>query len=403
MTAGAAAASVPREPATGRHHAGAWGLLGAFALLVATTQVLWLTFAPVTVESARVLGVSEGLVGDLAVVNPLLFVFLALPAGRLVDRALHLTLSAGAVLVLVGALVRLVDTAAYGWQLAGQVLASVAQPLVLAATTAVAARCFPPAERTVAIAVGSAAQFVGVLVGALCGGPLFAAGGLDLLLTVHAGIAAVAAVATLVMLRVAVVAPVPHREHGLRWLWHEPLLWRLGGLLLVGVGVFNALATWVDPVMAGLGHQGAGGPLLAVATVAGIAGAAVLPGPVAAHRRRRTMLLAATATTGVVFVVLAAVPVPLVAGVLLAVLGFVLLAGLPVALDWSEAHVGVARSGTATAALLLAGNVGGVVLVLLVQPFIGSPRVAFAVLALVAVPGLWLAHGLPRREELATG
>jgi hypothetical protein len=91
-----------------------WGLLAAFSLLVATTQVLWLTFAPVTGESARSLGVSEGLVGDLAVVNPLLFVVLALPAGRFVDRALHLTLSAGALLTLAGALVRLVDTSAYG-------------------------------------------------------------------------------------------------------------------------------------------------------------------------------------------------------------------------------------------------------------------------------------------------
>ncbi len=377
-----------------------WPLLAAFSLLVATTQVLWLTFAPVTAESAQALGVSEGLVGDLAVVNPLLFVVLALPAGRFVDRALHATLSAGAVLTLAGALVRLVDTSGYGWQLTGQLLASVAQPLVLTATTTVAARCFPPGERTVAIAVGSAAQFVGVLVGALGGQPLVAAGGLRLLLTAHAGLALVAAAGVLVMVRVAVVEPVAQRAApGLRWLRHEPLLWRLAGLLLVGVGVFNALATWLDPVMAGLGHPGAGGPLIAVTTVAGIAGAALLPGPVAARDRRRTLLVAATATTGVVFGLLTVLDTPVAAGILLAVLGFVLLAGLPVALEWSEAHVGVARSGTATAVLLLAGNLGGVLLVLAVQPFVGSPRVALGVIALAALPGLGLALGLPRRGD----
>ncbi|QIM22607.1 MFS transporter [Phycicoccus sp. HDW14] len=272
---------------------------------------------------------------------------------------------------------RLVDTSAYGWQLAGQLLASVAQPLVLTATTTLAARCFPPGERTVAIAVGSAAQFVGVLGGALGGAPLVAAGGLPLLLGTHAVLAGVAAVALLVMLRVAVVAPVAQRDaHGLRWLRHEPLLWRLSGLLFVGVGVFNALATWLDPVLAGLGHPGAGGPLIAVTTLAGVLGAAVLPGPVAARGLRRRLLVAATAATGLVFAVLVVVHTPVAAGVLLAGLGFLLLAGLPVALEWSEAHVGVARSGTATAVLLLAGNLGGVLLVLLVQPFVGSPRLA---------------------------
>ena len=383
----------------GRFTASRWGLLAAFSLLVATTQVLWLTFAPVTVESARALGVSEGLVGDLAVVNPLLFVVLALPAGRFVDRALHLTLTAGALLTAAGALVRLVDPSAYGWQLTGQLLASVAQPLVLTATTTVAARCFPDRERTTAIAVGSAAQFVGVLVGALGGQPLVGSGGLSRLLAVHAGLAVVAAGAVLVALRFAVVAPVAHRDtHGLRWLREVPLLWRLGGLLFVGVGVFNALATWLDPVMAGLGHPGVGGPLIAVTTVAGIAGAAVLPGPVAARGRRRWLLVAATAATGVVFALLVLVHAPVAVGALLAVLGFVLLAGLPVALEWSEQLVGVARSGTATAVLLLAGNLGGVLLVLVVQPFVGTPRLALGVLALVAGPGLWLALGLPRGD-----
>ncbi|MBD3784454.1 MAG: MFS transporter [Micrococcales bacterium] len=385
-----------------RFTASRWGLLAAFSLVVATTQVLWLTFAPVTVESARALGVSEGLVGDLAVVNPLLFVVLALPAGRFVDRGLHATLTAGALCTVAGALVRLVDTSSYGWQLAGQLLASVAQPLVLTATTTLAARCFPPRERTVAIAVGSAAQFVGVLVGALGGAPLVAAGGLPRLLTAHAVLAVVGSVLLLVMLRVAVVAPVAHRDaHGLRWLRHEPLLWRLAGLLLVGVGVFNAVATWLDPVMAGLGHPGVGGPLIAVTTVAGILGAAVLPGPAAARGHRRTLLAVATACTGAVFVLLVFLNTPVVAGGLLAVLGFVLLAGLPVALEWSEAHVGVARSGTATAFLLLAGNLGGVLLVLAVQPFVGMPRVALGVVALAALPGLWLALRLPRREDPA--
>jgi hypothetical protein len=111
------------------------------------------------------------------------------------------------------------------------------------------------------------------------------------------------------------------------------------------------------------------------------------------------MLAAATATTAVVFALLALVHAPAVFGVALAVEGFVLLACLPVALEWSEVHVGAARAGTATGALLLAGNLGGVVLVLVVQAVVGSPYAALLVMAAAALPGIAIAMRLPGARQ----
>lgn len=47
-------------------------------------------------------------------------------------------------------------------------------------------------------------------------------------------------------------------------------MWLLAGLLFVGVGVFNAVATWLDVILADLGRPGVGGALIAFMTVAGI-------------------------------------------------------------------------------------------------------------------------------------
>ncbi|WP_313409034.1 hypothetical protein, partial [Aeromicrobium sp.] len=69
---------------------------------------------------------------------------------------------------------------------------------------------------------------------------------------------------------------------------------------------------------------------------------------------------------------------------------------LPVMLDWSEVHVGPARAGSVTAMLLLAGNLGAVLVVLTVQLAIGDPAAALVVMALWAVPGLAVAALLPR-------
>lgn len=391
------AAEAARPTTVGR---GRWLILAAFGLLVADTQVLWLSFAPITTQVHQTLGVSEGAIGDLAAINPLLYVLLAIPAGRWMDRRFGATLALGAILTATGAALRAVDSSSYAWLFLGQLLLSAGQPFVLNASTKIAARYFPPAERTAAISVASAAQFVGILVAATTSAPLLRAGGMHLLLATHALVAVTAAVAVVVALRVPVAfAADATTSSSIGWLRHDRLLWQLAGLLFIGVGVFNAAATWLDPILDDLGHPGRGGTLIAVMTVAGIVGASVVPGLAGRRNRRRTVLVMTTVVTMAAFASIALVPGIFLIGGILAVAGFFLLAGLPVALDWSELESGPARAGVATGLLLLAGNLGGVVVVLVVQALMGSPYLALAAMSAVAVPGIVLAARLPARTR----
>lgn len=375
-----------------------WLVLAAFSLLIGCTQLLWLTFAAVTTQAHQALGVSEGAIGDLAGINPLLYVLLALPAGRWLDRRFERALSAGALLTAGGALMRMAAPASFGWILAGQVVLSAGQPLVVNSITKLAARYFPAAERTAAISVASVAQFSGILAAALTAVPLLDAGGLRLLLAVQGVLAAVAAACVLFAVRVPAAFPADSPSAiSLGWLRRDRVMWLLAGLLFIGVGVFNAVATWLDAILTHFGQGGASGTLIAITTVAGIAGAATLPGLVARTNHRRTMLLVTTAVTAIVFLAMAAEHNVIFIGCALVIEGFVLLAGLPVSLDWSELHAGPERAGTAAGFLLLAGNLGGTVFVLVIQALIGSPYLALAAMSVIALPGLALAARLPAR------
>jgi predicted MFS family arabinose efflux permease len=375
-----------------------WAVLAGYSLLAACTQLLWLSFAPITTQAHRALGVSEGAVGDLAGIFPLLYVVLALPAGRWLDLRPRRALSAGALLTAGGAVLRLADPASFGWILSGQVVIAAGQPLVLNSITKVAARYFPEQERTAAISVGSVALFIGVLGAVAGGGPLYDAGGLRLLLAVQAGLAVAAAVWMLVAARLPAAFPAdPSVAVSLRWLRHDRFMWLLGGLLFIGMGVFNAVATWLDSILGHFGRASASGDLIAVMTVAGIAGAAVLPQAAASRDRRRALLRGVVAVTVLAFPAIAVLHNVVVVGGVLAVEGLLLLAGLPVALDWSELHAGPERAGAAAGFLLLAGNLGGVVLVLIVQALIGNPYLALGALSVAALPGLALAARLPAR------
>jgi predicted MFS family arabinose efflux permease len=318
-------------------------------------------------------------VGDLAIIFPVMYVILALPAGRWLDARFGQALGLGAGL-----------TAGGG------------QPFVFNSITKVAARYFPAGERTMPISIGSVALFVGILAAALSGGPLLRAGGLTLLLWVQAAVAVLAAVWVLAAVRTPAAFPGdPSVAVSLRWLRGDRFMWVLAGLLFVGMGVFNAVATWLDSILTHFGHGGASGGLIAVMTVGGIAGAALLPGIVARRDRRRSMLEVAVAVTAAAFAVMAAVHNPVADGAVLFVAGFFLLAGLPVVLDWSELHAGPERAGGAAGFLLLAGNLGGVVLALIVQAVVGDPYLSLAVLALAGLAGLALATRLPARGAAA--
>src|SRR5215510_7597465 len=178
-----------------------------------------------------------------------MYVVLALPSGRWLDARFERALSAGAVLTAGGGLLRLAGPESFAWALAGQLVVAAGQPLVLNSITKVAARYFPEQERTAAISAGTASLYVGILAAVLSGGPLFDAGGLRLLVSVQAA---------------AAFRGDPSVAVSLRWLWGDRFLWVLAGLLFVGMGVFNAVATWLDSILGHFGRGSAAGYLIAI-------------------------------------------------------------------------------------------------------------------------------------------
>jgi len=364
-----------------------WRPVAAYAMLAGATQLLWLTFAPLTTASAHRYHVSETAIGLLAEIFPLLYVVLALPAGRLLDRAFHRWLAVGAVLTALGGLARLVAPD-FAWALLGQLLVAVAQPLVLNAVTKVASEHLPQRLRPHGIAVGSAGIFLGMLL-ALTLGTLFGGAHLQALLELQAAVAVLAAGALLFELRHHGAADAePDVALGivaLREVWADRNVRVLSGLLFLGFGAFVALTTWLQALLHNyrISSTTAGGLLVAM-VLAGALGAAVLPPLVVSRNGERSMVAAAVVVTVAGSVLLAFEHVVAIDAVVLVAIGLLLLTLLPVILELSERRAG-ASAGTVTALLWLAGNAGGLLIALLVAVLVHHPTPAFLALALVGL------------------
>jgi FtsH-binding integral membrane protein len=99
------------------------------------------------------------------------------------------------------------------------------------------------------------------------------------------------------------------------------------------------------------------------------------------------VLRASLVVTAVGSALLAVVHAALGIGIVLAAMGVLLLATLPVVLEVVERRAGPA-SGTAAALLWMAGNAGGLVVTVVLAPLLKHPSAAFLVLAVVALAGL---------------
>ncbi|MGZ4613970.1 MAG: MFS transporter [Actinomycetes bacterium] len=388
MTAGAGdVAAAATEAPHGARSARGWPLVLCYAAVAGASQLLWLTYAPVTTAAAQHYGVSVTAIGWLANVFPLLYVLLAVPAGLALDRRPSQALAFGVVLTALGGVVRLGGDA-FGWALAGQLLVAVAQPFVLNAITGVVA-VLPERSRPTGIAVGSGGLFLGMVVALGAGA---AVGGDHLLaLMVAQAVLGVAAAAAFLLVR----RRTPGSTHvaspdagELREVWTDPVLRRIAVLAFLGFGVFVALITWLQPLLEPRGvSESAAGTIITVAVAVGAVGAMLLA---AAFEDRgvEVTLLRAALVVAVVGCCLLAVDrgVGLAAvGAVLAVLA--LLTALPwlLALCERRAQVSVA---SATALLWLAGNLGGLVVAVVVGGLVDHPTVAFLLLAGVALAGL---------------
>ena len=370
---------------------GAWAPVVWYALVAAAVQMLWLTFAAITTDSAHRYGVSVTAIGWLSEIFPLLYVVLAIPAGALLDNRFRPALGSAAALMAVGAFIR-AGGDSFAFALTGQVAIAVAQPVILSAVGKLAGEYLPQADRANGIAVGSAGNFVGMLI-ALGLGPALAGGHgahLERLLVVEA----VLAVIPVVGLAVALRRPgQPSDQHAAiagsaaRALWRIPEMRILCGLVFLGFGIFVAIATWLQTLLhpAGVSDTTAG-ILLVGMVVAGVVGCAVLAPGVSGRRSERGYMLIATAVTAAGCVICGASGSLAVRAVVLAVIGLLLLPALPIVITAAERIAGP-LAGTAGAIVWLAGNLGGLIVALIVQALVHHPFPAFAAMAVVALLG----------------
>ncbi|MCL5952761.1 MAG: MFS transporter [Chloroflexi bacterium] len=393
-----------------------WAMLVAFMFVVAVNQLLWITFASITGTAVTFYGVSDLSIGLLSLVFMIVYIFVSIPASWAIDTfGIRVAVGIGAALTGIFGLMRGVFAPDYNLVLIAQIGIAIGQPFILNAVTTIAARWFPIQERATAAGLGSLAMYLGILAGLALTPYLVVQSGIAGTLVVYGIVSVVAAVVFFALARERPPTPPcpPDQEarslvlDGLRQTFQQKSFVLLMLVFFVGLGVFNAVTTWIEEIVRPRGFSitqagDAGGLMI----VGGIIGALVIPA-LSDHYRRRTpflVLAVVGATLSLVGLTFAtAYWLLLVSGF---GLGLFLLSAGPIGFQYGAEITYPTPEGTSNGLLLWMGQISGIVFILgmdgLKSPDTGSMTLPLMILIGLMILGALLCLRLKEARLLTT-
>ena len=374
-----------------------WVMLVVFMAIVAINQLLWITFASITGDAARYYGVSDLSIGLLSMIFMIVYIVVSIPASWVIDTyGVRVAVGIGAALTGIFGMVRGLMAPSYTWVLISQIGIAIGQPFILNAVTTVAARWFPIQERATASGLGSLAMYLGIIGGLSLTPYLSTRFGLGGMLVAYGIASVVIAVLFFVAARERPLTPPcpPEQEErslaidGLKQIFHKKGFALLMVIFFVGLGVFNAVTTWIEDVLRPRQFSAIqAGNTGALMIIGGVIGALIIPS-LSDRSRKRTpylVLAVAGATIGLVGITYATSYWLVLVSAF--IMGFFLLSAGPLGFQYGAEITQPVPEGTSNGLLIWAGQVSGIIFILGMDSF-KSPQTGSMTLPLVVLIGL---------------
>jgi MFS family permease len=369
-----------------------WIVLAAYMLIAALTQLMWLTYAPISTQTQSLMGFEgEFQIVVLALMFPLIFIPVSIPAGIIIDRkGYRYAVMIGAVFTAGFSFLR-IFSGSYVLVLIGMIGIAFGQPFVLNAITKLVSAWFPSEESALATGLGALGLFVGMIVALALTPVLLEAFGESELSSLR-WIALIYSLAALVGLVLFALLskdkpPKPPKRTEEEIVSEEVAInWKsvrtifglhnfrvLCLIMFIGNGSFVGLMQLIEPILEPKGISSTtAGNIGAVMVVMGVIGCVVLPAISDKMMRRKPFVLLAAGVAAPTLFLIGALETTALIFVTGAVMGFFLLSAYPIVLAYSEETTGAALTGTAVGILLMLGNAGGVIITLLMEGIKGG-------------------------------
>jgi len=356
-----------------------WVMLLVFMFVVAVNQLLWITFASITGDAVKFYGVSDLSIGLLSMIFMIVYIVVSIPASWVIDTyGLRVAVGIGAALTGIFGLMRGLTASNYTLVLVAQIGIAIGQPFILNAVTTVAARWFPIRERGTASGLGSLATYLGIFLGLALTPYLTLHFNIGGMLMAYGVVSVVSALVFFIFARERPATPPcpPGMEvrslvlDGFKQMFRQRSFILLLAIFFVGLGIFNAVTTWIENIIAPRGFSSTQAGIVGGIMIAGgIVGALVVPSLSDRYRKRVPFIILALvgATVGLTGIAYATSYWLLLTASFL--LGFFLLSSGPIGFQYGAEVTHPTPEGTSNGLLILMGQISGIIFIFAMDAF----------------------------------
>jgi len=356
-----------------------WIVLGMFIIIALMSQLLWLTFAPLTSEISQLYQVTAFDISLLSLVWPLVFVITAIPVGIYIDKkGFKKSVSIGAIFLAAFSITRIFSVTFdhnFLLLLISQTGAAVSQPFIFGSITKLASSWFPEKEQGLATGLGTIGLFLGMMLALALTPPLYLSFGLTKLLVIYAYLTCAAAFLFIVLAKEGTLVSTMDTSASftLKDMWtlskHRSFLILEFGFF-VAVGGFTALMTWLEQMLHSLHGIGIdeAGLLGGIMIIGGIIGSIVIPALSDKLKRLKPFIILDLLIGVVTLYLIGVISGFMLLAAIFFVMGFFLMSALPLVLELSTQFSDPGMEGRASSLLWFFSQAGSVFLIIIIEP-----------------------------------
>ena len=374
-----------------------WVVLSVFMLIVGITQLLWITFAPITSIAARFYNTSDLIIGALSMSFMIVYIIMVVPAALLIDkRGFRIAAGIGAAITAIFALTRGIFASDFNIVFISQIGIAIGQPFVLGAITKVAAKWFPIKERATATGLGTLAIYIGILIAMVLTPTMVIKNGIENMLLIYGITSVISAIAFVIFARENPSTPPYENENksdplmfeGIKHIFRQRDFILLMVIFFIGLGIFNGVSTWIEKIVEPRGFSiSQAGTLGGIMLIGGILGAIIMPLFSDRYLKRKpfiTMSLIGL-MPGLIGMTFAKSYWLLLASGF--VFGFFLLSAGPIGFQYGAEITFPAPEGTSNSTLLVMGQISGILFIFGMDSFKSnnSGSMTFSMLILIGL------------------
>lgn len=356
-----------------------WIVLLLFMFVNITTQILWISYASVTSYATDFYGVEELMIFLLSAMFMIVYIPVTFLASWVIDKYdFKIGTGVGAIIAGIFGLLRFFAGTNFMLALIFTIGIAFGQPFILNSITKLPANWFPADERTSAAGLAMVAQFVGIALGLVITPFIVEGINFQTMILIYGLLSVISAGLFFVFTKNEPPTP-PSTDRirekvmmgeGMKKLFKNKYFLILFIMFFLGLGIFNMIATYVEVILIPRGFNSIfaglfGGLML----FGGIVGCIIMSTISDKYHKYKPLIL--------ISVIIAAISLFGIAfsrdGTLLLILafcfGFGLLSAAPVALEYAVDLTHPVPEATSSGALMMIGQVGGIIFILGLEGF----------------------------------